>query len=465
MAIDELIPSSGTDIIINGIVFSGALPPGYEVDQETIKVRNIIPYTSGPDDKIFIKGLLIVQNPISDTETEHTLRFAGASSTTDNYNVISNVEIGGKETLVVNSGAASSSTILSATEYIKFGVQATTVAKEWDGTVGSTIMQIDKDSVIISNGKTLTTNTILPTLGGVTNVNSTLFSLDGGTDPMMTAVKISVDNIVPNLTSTIDIDGTTFSSGDVAGITNIEMTNASMNSISSLGGGNITVNNTLDVGANISIGGGIIETDRIDSSIGNFDTVGGLTGATIDINGSIFGVGTITVSTSLTSPIITTTQINPEVLEVFVVSTQFKDLLGIPGSEHNYDKGKMWIYDIDTNIITGETFTTDSLAVIDITANGGGSINVHSDIDMSSTQLTSENIVCDKVTATSLKTPCEAATISEITPWPPSGSIMVDGVVSGTNRILVKDQTVETQNGIWQSGLGVWTRPSDAEDA
>lgn len=44
-----------------------------------------------------------------------------------------------------------------------------------------------------------------------------------------------------------------------------------------------------------------------------------------------------------------------------------------------------------------------------------------------------------------------------------SGSQTIDGVSSGTSRVLVKNQTTTSQNGIYVSAAGAWTRATDAD--
>lgn len=59
------------------------------------------------------------------------------------------------------------------------------------------------------------------------------------------------------------------------------------------------------------------------------------------------------------------------------------------------------------------------------------------------------------------KAPCAAATVgANITL---SGLFTLDGVALLENmRVLVKDQTDKTQNGIYQASSGAWARPNDA---
>lgn len=60
-----------------------------------------------------------------------------------------------------------------------------------------------------------------------------------------------------------------------------------------------------------------------------------------------------------------------------------------------------------------------------------------------------------------VKAPCKCATTANITL---SGLQTIDGIAVTENvRVLVKDQTDATENGIYQASAGSWTRPSDAD--
>ena len=58
--------------------------------------------------------------------------------------------------------------------------------------------------------------------------------------------------------------------------------------------------------------------------------------------------------------------------------------------------------------------------------------------------------------------PVEVATTANITL---SGEQTIDGVLTATDRILVKDQTDETENGIYVTDAGAWARSADANEA
>ena len=70
-------------------------------------------------------------------------------------------------------------------------------------------------------------------------------------------------------------------------------------------------------------------------------------------------------------------------------------------------------------------------------------------------------------TGVSWKTPVEAATTVNIPVFPPTDGVTTVGTIDGVSvtigdRILVKNQTNATGNGIWNVTAGTWTRPTDS---
>ena len=61
-----------------------------------------------------------------------------------------------------------------------------------------------------------------------------------------------------------------------------------------------------------------------------------------------------------------------------------------------------------------------------------------------------------------LKAPCALATTANITL---SGEQTIDGTLTDESRVLVKDQTDLTANGIYKSDTGAWTREPDFSTA
>lgn len=63
---------------------------------------------------------------------------------------------------------------------------------------------------------------------------------------------------------------------------------------------------------------------------------------------------------------------------------------------------------------------------------------------------------------TSWKAPVAVATTADITL---SGEQTIDGVLTSTSRILVKNQSTASQNGIYVTAAGAWSRSTDANAA
>lgn len=60
------------------------------------------------------------------------------------------------------------------------------------------------------------------------------------------------------------------------------------------------------------------------------------------------------------------------------------------------------------------------------------------------------------------KQPVAVATTGNVTL---SGEQTIDGVLTNASRVLVKDNTTASQNGLWVSAAGAWTRATDADSA
>lgn len=68
--------------------------------------------------------------------------------------------------------------------------------------------------------------------------------------------------------------------------------------------------------------------------------------------------------------------------------------------------------------------------------------------------------VAGQTTVESWKSPCAVATTGNITL---SGEQTIDGVLTSGSRVLVKNQTTQSQNGIYVSAAGAWSRSTDAD--
>ena len=66
-------------------------------------------------------------------------------------------------------------------------------------------------------------------------------------------------------------------------------------------------------------------------------------------------------------------------------------------------------------------------------------------------------------TSTAVKAPCRAATTANITL---SGEQTIDGIaIVADDRVLVKNQTDTTENGIYDASASAWTRAKDFDGA
>lgn len=71
-----------------------------------------------------------------------------------------------------------------------------------------------------------------------------------------------------------------------------------------------------------------------------------------------------------------------------------------------------------------------------------------------------KNYVDNAALGLQFKESVQLATTANITL---SGEQTIDGEMTSTSRVLVKNQTDKTQNGLWLSGPGAWTRVTDAD--
>lgn len=88
-----------------------------------------------------------------------------------------------------------------------------------------------------------------------------------------------------------------------------------------------------------------------------------------------------------------------------------------------------------------------------------GFLTLHAD-PTNSMHAATKNYVDNLITGISWKNEVVTATTANITL---SGEQTIDGVLTSTSRVLVKDQTDATTNGIYLTDAGAWTRTTDAD--
>jgi len=102
--------------------------------------------------------------------------------------------------------------------------------------------------------------------------------------------------------------------------------------------------------------------------------------------------------------------------------------------------------------------TSIALGASSLTLGGLTSVTVTQD-PVSALQLATKQYVDSVAQGLNTKAPVLCATTANITL---SGEQTIDGITTSASRVLVKNQTTASQNGIYLSGSGAWTRTTDA---
>lgn len=112
-----------------------------------------------------------------------------------------------------------------------------------------------------------------------------------------------------------------------------------------------------------------------------------------------------------------------------------------------------------TNVTTPADvpFDASSITGIVATANGGTGVNGSATFPTSGTVATIADITA-ALEGVSRKDPVKVATTANITL---SGEQTIDGVLTSASRVLVKNQSLPAENGIYVSAAGAWARSSD----
>ena len=190
------------------------------------------------------------------------------------------------------------------------------------------------------------------------------------------------------------------------------------------------------------------------------------------VNSTLFNEDpqTLNVSATWTGAIYTTSSVIFNALFVKTSSVLVDDINGDPTVGYLFGRimdGKLLLM----KPINGKTLTLTSGGNIDI-----GSDVVVQDDSFVILQFHKDNINADAVGSYSVlgstsggsggssgvwKAPCRLATTANITL---SGEQSIDGVTSSTDRILVKNQTTGSENGVYVSASGAWVRATDFDD-
>lgn len=480
MSVDRLIPSSGTDIIVGGIVISGGATPGL-IDQEVIKIGTIQQYTAGIGDKIYLKAWPVIQNPSGAGLFEHTLRFSGSGpSINDEYNVISNTLIDGNDGLAIFSGFGGNSSIQMDTPgSIKFSTGG--AQRNWTGTFGTTQMEINGTK--IECNLPINVDSIIP-VGSSVNIFGTIFE----SSEISTNI-LNVNTILKNTDPQVTIEGVIFNGGLIDAPSG-EFDTINTDVINNLSGGSVTIEG-------ISCSSGTATLSNINSTNILTNSITQKSGSIVTIQGIQFqtsGIYSATAAVNMLS--VTTTIINQRSSAgVTVVDTLFKEFIsGGPPHDKNYTFGDMWIHDIDANQITASGVTCDEIWTPLIHGTDTGtSVVIDSHLIVDEISVTTLNfdgtltytdliitggITCDELTCNKINCPdipeinikpfCRAATTGALAiPYNgiPATGLVDDVTLFDGDRVLVWQQNVADQelHGIWiVNSTGDWVRSNDA---
>jgi hypothetical protein len=108
---------------------------------------------------------------------------------------------------------------------------------------------------------------------------------------------------------------------------------------------------------------------------------------------------------------------------------------------------------------TNDTDTSAALALRELLANKAVDFSILNNTLYPTIQAV-ENRILAAIVGMSWKTPVAVATTGNITL---SGEQTIDGVLTSASRVLVKDQSTASQNGIYVTGAGAWARATDMD--
>jgi len=293
----------------------------------------------------------------------------------------------------------------------------------------------------------------------VTSITSSTLTIAGtGTIPTI------------NLSSGIVTAGTTGSAtlipvvtvdtyGRVTAVTTAANPQGTVTSVAGTGTVNgITLTGTVTSTGSLTLGGTL-------SGIGNTQ----LTNSSITVNGNLVSLGGSTTVTANTTNALTIgtglsgTSFNGSAAVTIAIDSTVATLTGSQALTNKTISGASnTLSNIGNSSLTNSTLTvgTTSIALgaTSLTLGGLTSVAVTQD-PTSALQLATKQYVDNIAQGLSTKAPALVATTANITL---SGEQTIDGFTTSLSRVLVKNQTLPANNGIYLSNPAAWARTTDA---
>lgn len=322
-----------------------------------------------------------------------------------------------------NSKGSGSVTSVSGTGTVNGLTLTGTVTTTGSLTLGGTLSGVANSALTNSS---ITINGSSVSLGGSITVTATATSaltigtgLSGTSYNGSSPVTIAIDSTVATLAGTQTLTNKTISgaSNTLSNIANASLTNSS-----------VTYN-----GVAVALG----SSGTITANTNNALTIGtGLSGTSFN--------GSSAVTIAIDSTVATLS--GSQTLTNKSISGSTNTLTNIPNSA------------LTNSSITLGT-TTIALGGTSLTPAGLTSVTVTQD-PTTALQLATKQYVDSVAQGLSTKAPVACATTANITL---SGEQTIDGVTTSSSRVLVKNQSTSSQNGIYVSASGAWTRSTDAD--
>ena len=401
-------------------------------------------------------GKLVLNNPYINGTTDTLAEFiydtvGGAVTGTAGQILVTNNDGGNTSTLSLINTAVTAGSYGSGTAVPTFTVDA-----QGRLTAASTVSISTALSVAADSG---TTDTV--TLGTDT------LTFTGGT---------GLDSVVSNNNITFNIDSTVTTNTGTQTLTNKTISGAT-NTISSIGNASLT-NSSVTVGStSISLGGtattlagltSVTSTTFVGALTGNADTATKLTTARA-INGVDFD-GSAAITVTAAAATLTGTTLNSGVTASSLTSVGTIATGVWNGTDIGVAHGGTGTSD---GSITGTAALTFTAAAgnnnINLVPTGTGIVDAggkrvgNAATPTQASDLTTKAYVDSLSNGLDVKASVRAATTANITL---SNTQTIDGVaLSVGDRVLVKNQTTGSQNGIYVVASGAWTRATDFDNS